>query len=348
MDPLQGATLYAYDAMSHLTSLTDANGHTTAFHYDGYGRVDTRHLPERGLPEHGRDLHLRRRGAPSDQDRPEGRRHDLRLLRRRPPLEEDLLGRHASGDDPPEVFTYDPAGHLLTAANGTDTLTWAYDLAGQLLSEQSTKNASTVAYTYDLGGNRLSLSLDGTLFVSYAYDDASRLTTITKGASVFGLGYDNANRRTSMTYPNGVSTSYTYDTLNRLTNLAAVLNGATPVTNFTYVYDNAGNRTRKQQLDYTEDYGYDRLYRLTSVSRTGSTPPSQWAYGYDPVGNRTTEQVDNNLLTAVYDQRNELTRPGDRGLAGPPRERDPERARNRHREQRARRGWVPPTPSTRT
>ena len=29
-----------------------------------------------------------------------------------------------------------------------------------------------------------------------------------------------------------------------------------------YTYDAAGNRTRKQQLDYTEDYQYDTLYRL--------------------------------------------------------------------------------------
>ena len=55
------------------------------------------------------------------------------------------------------TYTYDTAGRLLTAANGTDTLTWAYDLAGQLLTEQSTKNASTVAYTYDTGGNRATI-----------------------------------------------------------------------------------------------------------------------------------------------------------------------------------------------
>ncbi len=66
-----------------------------------------------------------------------------------------------------------------------------------------------MAYTYDAAGNRLTLSLDGSLFVSYAYDDASRLTTISRGSNNFGLGYDNANRRTSMTYPNGVNTSYT-------------------------------------------------------------------------------------------------------------------------------------------
>ena len=122
-------------------------------------------------------------------------------------------------------YTYNTAGQLATAANGTDTLTWTYDLAGQLVSEQSSKNSSTVAYTYDLGGNRLSLSLDGQVFVTYAYDDASRLTTISRGTNNFTFGYDNANRRTSLGYPNGVNTTYSYDTLSRLTNLVAAIAG---------------------------------------------------------------------------------------------------------------------------
>jgi YD repeat-containing protein len=54
-------------------------------------------------------------------------------------------------------YGYDVMGRPTSAGNGTDTLTWTYDLAGQLLSEQSVKNASTVAYNYDLGGNRLTL-----------------------------------------------------------------------------------------------------------------------------------------------------------------------------------------------
>jgi YD repeat-containing protein len=39
--------------MSQLTSLTDANSHTTAFHYDGYGRVDTVTYPSGAFPSTG-------------------------------------------------------------------------------------------------------------------------------------------------------------------------------------------------------------------------------------------------------------------------------------------------------
>ena len=96
---------------------------------------------------------------------------------------------------------------MLTAANGTDTLTWTYDNLDRVATEASTKNASTVGYTYDDAGNRTVLSLDGATHVTYGYDPQSRLTSITRGANVFGFGYDTASRRTSMTYPNGVVTT---------------------------------------------------------------------------------------------------------------------------------------------
>jgi len=106
-------------------------------------------------------------------------------------------------------------------------------------------------------------------------------------------------------YPNGITTSYAYDTDSRLTNLRAVLNGTTTITSFGYSYDAAGNRTSKQQLDYTEGYSYDPLYRLTGVERTGPLI-GHWHYGYDPVGNRTSSQLDNAVTTAAYNEKNQL------------------------------------------
>jgi RHS repeat-associated protein len=300
LDPANGATQYGYDVMGNLTSLTDANGNATAFAYDTHNRVQTVTYPGGASESFTYDTAGRlatktdRKGIVTTYSY-------------------DDLGRltgktYSDGTTPPVSYTYDTAGRLQTAANGTDTLTWAYDLAGQLTSEQSARNASTVAYTYDAAGNRLTVSLDGTLFVSYAYDDASRLTTINRGTNVFGFGYDNANRRTSMTYPNGVTTSYSYDDLNRLLNLQAnhVPTG-TPITSFTYTYDPAGNRTTKTQLDYAESYSYDNLYRLTGVERTTGPNAGIQRFGYDPVGNRLTKQQDSSVATSTYNEKNQLT-----------------------------------------
>lgn len=304
VDPMNQTTRYGYDLMGNLTSLTDAKEQTTKFEYDGYNRVKKTIYPG---------------GAYETFTYDAGGRLATMVDRKNvtTTYAYDDLGRltgKAFTNDPSNTpafsYTYDLAGRMLTAQNGTDTLTWTYNLVGELLSEQSVKNASTVAYTYDDGGNRLSVSLDGTLFVTYAYDDASRLTTITRGTNVFGFAYDDANRRTSMSYPNGVDTAYTYDNLNRLTNLAAThTSTGTPITNFGYQYDAAGNRTQKSTLDYTEDYGYDPLYRLTRADRTspGATPPNQWTWGYDAVGNRTSAQKDSEATTSSYNERNQLT-----------------------------------------
>jgi RHS repeat-associated protein len=113
-----------------------------------------------------------------------------------------------------------------------------------------------------------------------------------------------------MTAPSASSSSRTLgDNLNRLTNLAATKTSTnTPITNFGYQYDAAGNRTQKSTLDYTEDYGYDPLYRLTRADRTnpGATPPNQWTWSYDAVGNRTSAQKDSEATTSTHNEKNQL------------------------------------------
>jgi YD repeat-containing protein len=147
--------------------------------------------------------------------------------------------------------------------------------------------------------------LDGAAYLTYTYDDASRLTSLTRGSAVFGFGYDIINRRTSMTYPNGVTTSYVYDDLSRLTHVGAKnLSPLQSITSFTYTYDNAGNRTRKAMLDIAEDYAYDDLYRLTGVDRSGALTRREH-FGYDAVGNRLVTQVNDSVLSATYNERNQ-------------------------------------------
>jgi RHS repeat-associated protein len=313
VDPMNQTTRYGYDLMGNLLTLTDAKSQTTTFEYDPHNRVKKTIYPGGAYETFAYDAGGRlatmidRKGITTTYTYDDvGRLTDKAFT----------IPTGLAAATPAFHYTYDQAtGRMLTAQNGSDTLTWVYNLAGELLSEQSATNSSTVAYTYDAGGNRLSVSVDGTLFVSYAYDDASRLATITRAANGanpalnFEFTYDNANRRTGMSYPNGVDTAYTYDNLNRLTNLAATKTStSTPITNFGYTYDTAGNRTQKSTLDYTEDYGYDPLYRLTRADRTnpGATPPNQWTWSYDAVGNRTSAQKDSEATTSTHNEKNQL------------------------------------------
>jgi len=296
VDAANGLTNYGYDLMSNLVALTDARGQTTRFDYDSFNRVSTVRYPGGGSEVFTYDSVGRLKTKTDRKSVMTTFSYDDAG---------HLVGKsYSDGVTPAVAFTYDAVGRMLTAANGTDTLTWVYNLAGEMTSEQSNRNASTVAYTYDDGGNRLSVSLDGTLLLGYAYDDASRLTGITRGSSLFSFGYDAANRRTTLGYPNGITTSYAYDMNSRVTTLGASL-GATVITSFGYGYDAADNRTSKTTPDLTESYGYDGLYRLTQVGRTGS-PTDQSFYSYDPVGNRLTTQIGQAVTRSIHDAGNRL------------------------------------------
>ena len=122
--------------------------------------------------------------------------------------------------------------------------------------------------------------------MTYAYDLANRLTTLTDYASrITQYTYDAANRQTGIQYPNGVQATYTYDTADRLLSLiqAHPVNGT--LASATYTLDAVGNRLSMQDLDGTTSYLYDNLYRLTRVTYPGG---EQVTYAYDPMGNRTS------------------------------------------------------------
>jgi len=63
------------------------------------------------------------------------------------------------------------------------------------------------------------MTVAGQAAVTYGYDNANQLRTITQGSNVVTIAYDDAGRRTSVTLPNGVVTEYTYDAASRVTGL---------------------------------------------------------------------------------------------------------------------------------
>ncbi len=296
LDPADDATRYQYDQRSNLIALTDAIGQVTRFAYDAYGRVKSVTYPGSGAETFTYDVVGRLKTRTDRKGVVTTFTYDAAGR---------LVGKsYSDGVTAPVAFTYDAVGRMRTAGNGTDTLTWTYDSAGNLLSEQSAKNSSSVAYTYDASGNRITVDLDGALFVTYGYDDASRLTTLTRGAASFTFGYDNANRRTSLSLPSGVVTSYAYDGLSRLTNLGAAL-GATTITSFAYTYDASGNRTTKTMPGLVESYDYDQVLRLAGVNRTGNVTDTSF-YTYDGVGNRLSQQAGQSVRKSLYGVGNRL------------------------------------------
>jgi YD repeat-containing protein len=85
------------------------------------------------------------------------------------------------------------------------------------------------------------MTVAGQPAVTYAYDNANRLLTITQGNNVVTIIYDAAGQRTSVSLPNGVVTEYTYDAASRVTGLA-YRKDTTTLGTLSYTYDAAGNR----------------------------------------------------------------------------------------------------------
>jgi RHS repeat-associated protein len=280
-----------------LMKLTDPNGNSTLWDYDAQGRVTKETRADGSHEDYVYETTSSRLKQKID------RKNITTTFTYF--LDGKLQQKSYSDATPLVSYTYsNVTGLMLTAANGTDTLTWMYDAMDRVATEASTKNASTVGYSYDDAGNRTLLTLNGATHVSYAYDQQSRLFSITRGSNTISFGYDTPSRRTSMTYPNGVVTTYGYDTESHLTSIAAN-KGATPITSFTYLLDVVGNRTRKTTLDWIEDYKYDDAYRLLSADRSTGTP-TRFRSAYDATGNRTADQKDDASMGATFNNLNQL------------------------------------------
>lgn len=149
------------------------------------------------------------------------------------------------------------------------------------------------------------MTVTGQTAVSYGYDNAHRLTSITQGSAAVALTYDNANRRSTLTFPNGIVATLGYDNANRPASLTYSLSGNT-LGDLTYTYDVAGNRTsmggswaRTGLPAALPSATYDAVNRIASWNGTN--------FSYDPNGNLTS----NGSTTHTWNARDQLV-----GLSG--------------------------------
>ncbi len=200
------------------------------------------------------------------------------------------------------AFTYDDAGNVvqttatgdtITGAGSTSALSWtvAYDDAGRPTTAVSL-SGQTYAYTYDAQGRVATLTTSGTGVVAATYTYA----------------YDDQGHVTSCTASTGLRTEYTYDSAGRLTAAKAAPTGTDEnATSFSYTfaYDDAGRVTASTYAETTgqtantlsEKYAYNKLGQLTDASRETTGTNTSWTYAhhalaaadytYDDAGNLT-------------------------------------------------------------
>jgi RHS repeat-associated protein len=298
-DAAGGITRYVYDPAGNRIAQTDASGRTTNMSYDAAGHLLSRTRPSARQETFAYDAN----GNQIVHTDFNGRTATMVY---------DPINRLVQKNLPGGVsvdYAYTPLGFRKKAGGDSN----AYDQRGRMVSEVKA-SGETITYAYDLAGNKTSVvTSKGT--TTYTYDAMERISKVVDGTGTTTYSYDAVGNLLATASPNGITATYSYDTLNRLVKVTnAQLSGV--VSSYTYTVGPAGNRLQAVEAgsaaaQRTITYGYDSLYRLTNeVINEPGQPDQAIAYSYDAVGNRTqmnrngvvtdyTYDIDDRLVTEV-------------------------------------------------
>jgi RHS repeat-associated protein len=145
------------------------------------------------------------------------------------------------------------------------------------------------------------MTVAGQSAISYGYDDANRLTSITQGSATVTITYDNSDRPVTVTYPNGIVRTNGYNAASQVTSITYTV-GATTLGDVTYTYDVAGNKSTvggswaRTGLPVTLGGAtYDAANRVVTWDAT--------SFGYDLNGDLTSDGA----TTYTWNARRELS-----------------------------------------
>ncbi|UVS80547.1 Cell wall-associated polypeptide [Actinokineospora sp. UTMC 2448] len=249
-----------------LETIKDGNGNTTRFGYDNAGNLTSVTPPSPlGVTRYTYDS-LSRVTSVTDGA---GKRVDYAYDKL------DRVVSITSGGTTLQTMTYDAVGAITSRNHGGVTTTFDHDTyptGPQPTTVERTQAGSTetVSYGYDNAGNLTSLT-DPAGTHTYTYDAANRLTTL---ADAFGqsttFGYDDADRRTSTTFPGAGTQTNGYDDSGRLSTLTVKNTGGTELLKATYRYTTStgADRTQLQSKTIagaTTNYTYDTQRHLTAA-----------------------------------------------------------------------------------
>ena len=288
-------TVYTYDKVGNLTTVTDPLNRLTSNTYDALNRLNQVTTADTGVIKYGYDG--------QDQLTQVSDPRNLVTQYARDGLGD--LTQQTSPDTGTTTATYDAAGNLISRTDAKGQVAaYTYDALNRLTGisySGGSAPAQTVSYQYDQGTNgigHLTGIVDATGTVGYSYDLHGRLINETAqhyGASyTTGYAYDAQGRLAGLTYPSGRLLSYSFDSQGRINSIANSYHGQTKtlvsniayqpfggVKSFTY-----GDGTTAPVQSYTRQIDQDgRIagYTLNGQARLiGYDAASQIAFISDP------------------------------------------------------------------
>jgi RHS repeat-associated protein len=241
-------TLYAYDGVGDITSLTYADGYMLTMTYDGVNRL--KKVGTFATIGYTVDDMI------SKITYGNGEVTTYTYDSRDRPTQ--ILDKYGSTKEMDLNYTYDGTGNVLTE----NSQSYGYDYLSRLTS--STGPWGSITYTYDQTGNRLRTvnSSTTTVYCYGAYNRLSSYSTSSCSSPTVSYTYDaNGNLITK-----SGGWTYSYDYENRLTKV--IHSGTTVQTNS---YDGNGNRVQQTAGSSTFTYSYQGLNILYEKNVTGST-----------------------------------------------------------------------------
>jgi RHS repeat-associated protein len=229
--------------------------------------------------------------------------------------------------------SYDDVGNRtsLTDPNG-NTTTWGYDDVNRVTSESiDTGTSGTRSYEYNDADNIVTKTDRDSRVTTYQYDHLDRLKDETwydyssgPAMRTISYAYDLAGNLTSVSDPDATY-DYDYDFLDRQTGATETITGLDDTIHFDHGYDVASRMTSSaatigDTADYKNSYLYDTLGRMTRVTQQGqsggydvSAKRVDFAYNAASQFSTLTRYASTNTASPVatstygYDQDNRLT-----------------------------------------
>lgn len=312
-------TTSTFNALNQVSFLrqyqgTDQSGvyQETAMLYDGYGRLQSRHVPEQDagtaiVYAYNADDTLHSvtdaRGAAATYT------YNGRHL-----IEKIEYAAPEGITDPADVtFGYDAAGNRTSMADGAGTTTYHYDALSRVDWEErlfaGTTGARRLAYTYNLAGGLKTITYPNGAQLGYQYDTAGAVTAVTAAdfsgvdsGFASGVMYRAWGGLNEVTYGNGVREQMSYNermlpTSYNVTGLRFSSGAAAAPSGSTYAYYPDGRLRYASDIQnniFDRSYEYDHAGRL-KAARSGSEArggtaldgPYRQNYTYDVWGKLT-------------------------------------------------------------
>jgi RHS repeat-associated protein len=320
---------YTYTPNGKQATVTDANGTTAQYAYDGLDRLSRWYFASKTSAGVASTTDYEEYGYDANSNRLTSRKRDGRVLT----FSYNALNRAISklvpsGCAPIQVggcpgasatrnvyYGYDNRGLQLYArfdSGSGEGIATAYDNLGRAAASTSTMGGltRTINYTWDADSNRTRVTYPDGQYVNYYREGLDRIyyTDLNAASPLFYPPYDSAGRVTALYRWSGgtwgIPTGFGYDGVDRLTGLSHDPSGTSADITSSFSYNPASqivNRTRNNDAYvYGGDVTLTRQYSVNGLNQYLAAGPA--SFTYDANGNLTSD----GSVTFVYDAENRL------------------------------------------